>query len=62
MKISRLNIAVFIQLAGLLLFLLVRHPAIRIAGIAIIVVGGVLYRREQKRLKAEASSQVPPVA
>ena len=60
MKISRLNVAVFIQFAGLLLLLLFWHPVARIAGVVLILVGAVLYRREKKRLKTEAASQSQP--
>jgi hypothetical protein len=60
MKISRLNVAVLIQFAGLLLLLLLWHPAARIAGVILILVGAVLYRREKTRLKIEAASQSQP--
>ena len=57
MKISKLNVAVLIQFGGLLLLLLFWHPVARVTGIALIIVGAVVYRQERKRLKAEAASQ-----
>ena len=52
MKISMLNVAVLIQFAGVLVLGFSHSNALRIVGVAIIIVGAVLYRREQKRLKA----------
>lgn len=51
MKISKLNIAVLVQLAGLILFLFFSVALIRYTGILLLITGGILYRREQKRLK-----------
>ena len=56
MQISKLNAAVLVQFGGLLLFLLFWHPVARISGVVLIIVGGVMYRREQKRLKAAAAT------
>jgi hypothetical protein len=57
MKISKLNVAVLIQFGGLLLLLIFRHPVTILVGIALIIVGGVMYRREQKRLKALVATE-----
>jgi hypothetical protein len=63
MKISKLNIAVLIQFAGLLALGLSQSNVVRLVGVVVIVIGGVLYRREQKRLKAAQSiPQTPPPA
>jgi hypothetical protein len=63
MKISKLNIAVLIQFAGLLALGLSHSNVVRLVGVVVIVVGGVLYRREQKRLKtAQPIPQTPPPA
>jgi uncharacterized membrane protein len=60
MKISRLNVAVLVQAAGLILLLLFWNPVVRVSGVILIIVGTVVYRREKKRLKLEAASQSPP--
>ena len=59
MKLSKLNIAVLVQLAGLLMLGLSMSAYIRLAGIAVIIYGGLLYRREQKQLKAAVAPVVP---
>ena len=56
MKISKLNIAVLVQFAGLLALGLSQSNVVRLIGVVVIVIGGVLYRREQKRLKAAKST------
>ena len=63
MKISKLNIAVLTQFAGLLALGISQINAIRLIGVFVIVIGGVLYRREQKRLKeSQLNPQTPPPA
>jgi hypothetical protein len=52
MKVSKLNVAVFVQLAGFIMLMMVRNNIVRVIGVFVLIVGGVLYRREQKRLKA----------
>jgi len=59
MRISKLNVAVLVQAAGLMLILLFWNPIVRILGVLLIVIGAVLYRREKKRLKVEATTQPP---
>jgi hypothetical protein len=57
MKVSKLNVAVLVQFAGLLMLGFAHDNILRALGAVVIIVGGVLYRREQKRLK----SAQPPV-
>lgn len=52
MKISMLNIAVLVQFVGLLALGMSHSNAVRGVGVVVIIIGGLLYRREQKRLKA----------
>lgn len=52
MNISKLNQAVLIQFLGFLLLMGTPAIAARLLGIAALIYGGVLYRREKKRLKA----------
>jgi predicted N-acetyltransferase YhbS len=58
---SRLNEAVFLQLAGLISLLMTRHGnnlmgwSLVAGGLGLIVWGGILYRKELKRRKARAA-------
>lgn len=49
-----LNVAVLAKFAGVLVLGFSHSNVLRIVGVVIIVVGAVLYRREQRRLKAIA--------
>lgn len=57
MNISKLNEAVLVELMGFLMFMGTPEPIIRILGIVAVIWGGVLYRKERKRLKAVEASQ-----
>ncbi len=56
MNISKLNEAVLVQLIGFILLVGTPEPMIRILGVVVIIWGGILYRKERKRLKAAETS------
>ncbi|MGN6728642.1 MAG: hypothetical protein ACTHJG_02280 [Rhodanobacteraceae bacterium] len=58
MKISMLNVAVLVEFAGVLVLGFSHSNVLRIVGVAIIIVGAVLYRREQKRLKSTKAQEL----
>jgi len=61
MKVSKLNIAVLVQFAGVLVLGFALNNTLRAIGAVIVIVGGVLYRREKQQLKlAQASAPVAP--
>lgn len=55
MRMSKLNTAILMQFAGLLMLGMPRNNIVRIIGVVAIISGGILYRREQKRLKTVAT-------
>ncbi|WP_426701169.1 hypothetical protein ACPPVV_17650 [Rhodanobacter sp. Col0626] len=62
MKFSTFNVAVLVQFFGLLVLGFAHDNILRAIGAAVIIVGGVLYRREQKRVKStQPSASIAPV-
>jgi hypothetical protein len=53
---SKLNQAVLIELAGLISLFVVSRPY-NLVGWLVIVAGGLLYRQELKRIKAQKESE-----
>jgi hypothetical protein len=59
MLVSKLNQAVLVQFAAVVSLFVVHHPY-NLIGLPLLVIGGVLYRRELKRRKSIKATQ--PVA
>ena len=56
---SKLNVAVLIQVAGLVSLFTVHRP-FNLVGWLVVVVGGVMYRQELKRRKEEKGDKAVP--